>query len=443
MTRVDVVDTNQTVPTREKVAYGMTSFGLSSIAGVISAFALYYFTDVALLSAANVTWLLFVVRIFDGAVDPFIGHYMDSRRTRHGKYKGYLIYWSLPFCILSALVFLPSPFESGTGKLIWYLLVYLGWSFCYSIIEAANLPLLVVMTGDARQRYQTNSAKILGGILATLVAKYVALEMVDLFGAGQEAVGYAVSVAILAALSFALIQFPARVITERNCHEGKSEGIAKTMVALLRDKKILFMLLFYFVHQMASSVKGQASIYYMKYIVERQDLTTLFLLAGTLSSLAMQPVIIFLTKKIPIQVLVVAGYLGGAAGIFLMGIAGTSLTLLFAGNVLYGIMVAFPANLLFVYAAQMADSHRGKGSAMLHSLLGLAARFAVALAGSMISLILTFGDYIPNIAQTTDSQAGIKFVFITITFLLFISAAGLAFISFAIRPARKEPRHES
>lgn len=432
------MNTTEAVPTREKTSYAMISFGISSISGVISAFVLYYFTDVALLAPAGVTWLLFAARFFDGAIDPFIGHYMDSRQTKLGKYKGYLVYWALPFCLLSILMFQPSPFGSGTGGLLWYLLVYLLWSFSFSMVESAQLPLLVVMTNDKSERYKTNSAKILGGILATLVARYVALELVELFGGGDEVRGYALTAALLAIVSFVFIRFPARRIVERNVPAEKPPNILKTAKSLLKDKRILFLLLFQFTHQLASSVKGQASIYYMKYIMDRQELTSWFLIMSTLASLAMQPVIILAAKKISLRTLIVCGYLGGAAGVALMGTAGPSVVQLFAGNLLCGAAVAFPANLLFVYLAQLADDHRGTSSATLHSLLGLSARFAVAISGSLIAFVLMLTDYIPNIVQSADSQAGISFVFITLTLVLYIGTAGFAFISFRYNTAKKK-----
>lgn len=428
----------QRVPAGEKISYAMTTFGLNAVAGMVSAFVLYYYTDVALLSPAAVTWLLMAVRLFDGGIDPFIGHYMDSHRTRHGKYKGYLISWSLPFSLLSALIFLPSPIGAGAGRVLWYGLIYLAWSLCFSVLECANLPLLVVMTGDAKQRYAVNAAKTFGAILSTLVARYVALELVELLGGGVEAKGYALTAAVLAVLALLFLRIPARRIVERNSNPNTPPPLPEAAKTLLRDRQVRWMLLFFFAHQMASSVKGQASIYYMKYIVNRQGLTSVFLLIGTATSLAMQPAIAAAAKRVSIRLLILLGYLGGALSILLMGLAGPSVGLLFAGHILYGITVAFPANLLYVYVAQLADRQENSSSATLHSLLGLTSRLAVAISGSLIAAVLDFSNYMPNVAQTGGSQTGIKFVFVVLTSILYVAAAICSLLSFGGAGARHE-----
>ena len=415
------------------MSYMLLTYGYSIITGVVSSFILYYYTDIALISPAIVTGLLFAVRLFDGAVDPFIGHYMDCRRTRYGKYKGYLIDWSLPFCLFSAFLFIPFSSVGKIGAIVCCAVVYLIWSLLCSIIEAANLSLLVVMTNDSKERYSVNSAKILGGIFAAVTARYAALELVKLLGGGDETKGYMQTAILFAVLGFICIQLSARKIVERNDRGNKPPVLSKAMILIFKDKRIVFMLLFFFAHQMASSIKGQAAIYYMKYIVNQPQLTSLFLITGTLSSLVMQPVIAVCARKIRLSILVPAGYLGGAAGMLLMGTAKTSVPLLFAGNILYGIMVAFPANLLYVYVAELADRQENSGSATMHTLLALFSKFAAAIGGSVISIVLSISNYIPNMIQTQESQDGIKFTYVGLTFILYLAAAAFALLSFRCR----------
>lgn len=408
----------------------LTTYGYNIITGVVSSFILYFYTDIVLISPAIVTGMLFAVRLFDGAVDPFIGHYMDSHRTRYGKYKGYLVRWSLPFCLCSALLFMPVSFLGEAGMIICCIIVYLIWSLLCSILETANLSLLVVMTNDSKGRYSVNTAKVTGGILAAMTARYTALVLVERFGGGNEAKGYMLTAVLFALLGFLCIRLSARNITERNEQKTKPSLLSKMVVFMLKDRRIVLMLLFFFAHQMASSVKGQATIYYMKYIVGQPGLTSVFLLTGTISSLAMQPVITACAKKIPLRILIPAGYLGGAAGMLLMGALRVSVPLLFAGNILYGIMVAFPANLLYVYVAELADRQERFGSATIHSMLALFSKFAAAISGSLISGILSISNYVPNQVPTQESQAGITFTFVSLTFILYLTAAAFALLSF-------------
>lgn len=431
------MNTDPNVSFREKVSYMMTSYGHVSVSTLVSTFILYYYTDVALLPLAAVSALMFLVLLFAGAIEPFIGHYMDRHDTKYGKYKGYLIYCSFPFCLASIFLFLPLAIQDEAVKIIWYAVVYLIWSFLSSIIMSANLPLLVAITDDEKQRYSVNSAKILGSILASLAARYATLKLVVLFGGGDEGKGYLLTVILFAVIGFFAIQFPARRIVERNNKLTKPPSMIRTIVLFLKNKKIFFMLLFFFTHQMASSVKGQASIYYMKYIVGHPSLTALFLTTNALSSLIMQPVISFYAKKISSHYLIMAGYLGAAFSMSVMGFSKTSIPLLFAGNVLYGVAAAFPANLLYVYVAELADHSHGASSTTLHSLLGLSSKLAMAFGGSLIALVLSLNNYVPNLVQNSDTQGGITFIFIIVTMLLYVSAAIFAFISFRCKNGKE------
>lgn len=427
---------------KEKVSYASITLGYNMVAGVTSLLLLYYYTDVLLLPLPTVTSLLLAVRVIDGAIDPFIGYYMDRRRTAHGKYKGYLIAWSFPFCLLSILMFLPLEIGLMSLKIAWYGLIFLLWSIVFSILECANLPLLVVMDPNPNERYSFNTAKILGGIVATLIARYGVLELVKLFGQGSERKGYAIAMTILAVVGFFAIRIPVRFITERYATQPTDRTFFRAARALLRDKKILTMLLFFLSHQMASAIKGQASVYYMKYIVQRQDLTSIFLLSGVVSSLAVQPLILWAAKRVPIQRLIVAGFVLAAASMQIIGFADASVWLVIGGNILYGVATAFPANLVYAYLARLADHAYGDISATLYSFLGVASRIALSVSGALISFILSISGYIPNLS-TGDSESGIQVVFIMLTSLLYLAAGLFAILSFSIKAESQETADES
>ena len=435
---------SERVTTGERLSYAAIGFAYSLIVTTIGSFILYFYTDVLLLPAAAVSLLLFVVRFFDGAIDPLIGHYMDRRKAQSGKYRDYILRWTVPFCALSFLLFLPAPFAGYGGMLAWCYAVYLLWSLSGSIIESASLPLLVTMSRAPAERRTNNTIKITGGILATLAARYLTLHLVRIFGGGSERLGFPLTMALFVAVALAALLLGAPRISERNYTAAQPFSLRKTALALLRHKPLLFLVLFFLCAQLGSSIKGQAVIYYMKYYVNRQDLTPIFLVIGVVSSLLMQPVIMWLSKRCSLTTLIVMVHGGGALSMLVMGFAGPSLPLLMCGNILYGITTAFPANLVYVYMADVSDSlsARTGGSfiAVMGSFLGLASRLGLSLAGAVIALVLYLTSYTPNAEQSGEALLGIQIAFVLLTCLFYSLAALFAHLSARAGKSQREAR---
>jgi GPH family glycoside/pentoside/hexuronide:cation symporter len=300
------------------------------------------------------------------------------------------------------------------------------------MIEEASLSLLNVMSGDSKERFSINTYKILGGILAALAAQYLGLELVGLWGAGSERKGYFFVAVFFGALALMAILFGAKHVKERYVPESHPQKLLHSMKILFTDKRLTFVLLFYFCHQFASSVKTQASTYYMKYYIDRPDLTQIFLLVSLISSLAVQPLITVLAKKLNANMLIICGFIVAFVGMLTVGFAGPNVPLMLAGTVMLGVSTAFPANLIYIAIANIADSYVKKGNnmtALLNSYLGLVSKVAVSSAGSIIAIILQMVNYIPNAAQTGPAVDAIQAIFVTFTAFWYLLAAVFAVAS--------------
>src|SRR4026207_464615 len=81
------------------------SYGLGDLAGSLAwnaaaAFALYFYTDVALLPAAVVGTLFFAPPLCDAVFDTPIGSAVGRTRTRWGRARPYILFGALPFGLL-------------------------------------------------------------------------------------------------------------------------------------------------------------------------------------------------------------------------------------------------------------------------------------------------------------------------------------------------------
>ena len=421
------------------LSYSAINFGFSLLGMTASMLLMYYYTDVLLLPASAVSVILFLARMFDGVIDPFLGHYMDKRTTKFGKYRGYVIYWAPVACIAFVLMFSAAPF-TGTGKALWCLLLYLVFTLTFSFVEIASLPMLASFD-TVKSRLAGNTLKISGCIAATLLAAMLAFKLVQVLGNGFEASGYA-----RMALLFGGVALAALLLGGLGFREGDYAAAAnptategddtakEAILAVLREKSILFVLLMYLCLDAASAFKMQAGIYYLKYNLERQDLTSLFLTSSIAMSLLAQPLVFYCARRVSVRCLMVHGCATSAAAMLMIGLSGSSVALLIAGNCLFGVASAFPANLIFAYMVDLFEGlgeKRGKPfGGVVNAFIGLSSRVGGSLASGLLSLILLATAYTPNKEQAGLALWGIAAGFIVLPVLLLILGSVFAALSF-------------
>ncbi|MDR3332136.1 MAG: MFS transporter [Synergistaceae bacterium] len=414
------------------IAYSCANFGYNLLAITVSFFLVYYYTDIIALPTLAVTAILFAARFFDGAIDPFIGYYMDNRTTKRGKYRGYLYYWAAPSCAIFVLMFLPTPFK-GYGLIMWCAAIYLLFCFSVSVIEVANLSLLATIS-DSRDRNLANTFKVTASILGVLTVSYLTFELAKVFGSGSEQKGFAIATIFFACVALASLMAGAENITERTKTGRNVLSFSKTISEVLKNRQCVFLYLMLICDQVGMAIKNQSAMYYLKYCISRQDIIAIFLLTGVLSAFLTQPVIFWASRYARTSRLMVAGYVGMAASMLAIWYSGDSIWMLLLGNVIYGMTSAFPANLVFVQAANLSDrmscDRNISFSGIVNSLLGVASKIGFTIGGSAVALILYATSYIPNAAQSVTTKLGIQICFVGFTFIMSIASAIFAWASF-------------
>lgn len=122
---------------RSVVGYGLGDFANNLAFTLGTTFLLYYYTDVAGLSAAAVATMFFVVRLWDAVTDIFAGRFVDRTMTRMGKFRPFILFGGVPLLFLSALTFhVPANLEVGS-KLLYAYLTYAVLGLGYSLV---NIP---------------------------------------------------------------------------------------------------------------------------------------------------------------------------------------------------------------------------------------------------------------------------------------------------------------
>jgi GPH family glycoside/pentoside/hexuronide:cation symporter len=103
---------------REKVAYGLGDTASNIVFQTVMLYLAFFYTDVFGISPVFVGTMFLAVRIIDAITDPLMGALADRTQTKYGKFRPYLLWFALPFGLISVLAF-TTPDFSEPGKM-WY-----------------------------------------------------------------------------------------------------------------------------------------------------------------------------------------------------------------------------------------------------------------------------------------------------------------------------------
>ena len=107
------------ITTKEKFGYGLGDAGSNIVYQAVLNMLSYFYTDIFGIEAAAVGTLMLVVRLFDTFTDPAMGAIADRTRSKHGRYRPWLLWIAIPYGILAVAAFVTPDFESARDKLIY------------------------------------------------------------------------------------------------------------------------------------------------------------------------------------------------------------------------------------------------------------------------------------------------------------------------------------
>ena len=174
---------------RDKLGYLFGDFGNDFTFLLSSSFLLKFYTDVMGVNAAAVGAVMMVARFIDGFTDVAMGRICDeSRYTRHGKFKPWILRMSGPVAISSFLIYQSSLAPMPQWAKIAYLFVtYILWgSVFYTSVNIPYGSMASAVSGNPSDRQSLSTYRTMGGILAgAFVTAVVPIVVYDNIG-GKE-----------------------------------------------------------------------------------------------------------------------------------------------------------------------------------------------------------------------------------------------------------------
>lgn len=284
----------------EKIAMLLGGMGGVPLFAIITAFLVYFYTNVIGLDAGAVGMIILASKFFDGISDILFGRLIDKTRTKMGVSRPWVLRGAAMSAIgIIALFTVPS--IGMTGKLIYVFISYnLSQTIIYTIVLLAVSSLPTYMTRDSVQRSGLFVWCTIGqGIMMAVVTSFT-LQIVTALGGGQKAW-------IMAAVGYAIIGTIFLLLTGTICKErvnpdeisADSQKLSFLMVikSIIANKYWIQVLLIVIFGAGVFASSAMMSPYYAQYILGNANIAGILNAAYTIPIIIVSFLFLPLVKK--------------------------------------------------------------------------------------------------------------------------------------------------
>lgn len=247
---------------------GVGQFGMTLL-GTLTAVLLYYYTDVAGISAGLVGTLLLIARFSDGFTDLFMGNLIDKTKSKHGKARPWILWTILPAMIFASALF-NVPDISPMGQTIYILVTnVIFFSICMTILTVSYFSLMALTTRNHYDRSLLGITRALFNIPAGMLMSAALIPIVAAVGGGQETWTIAIIIISIIAGTTLLITFKTSkeiVNTSERSELERKMPYKEKLKILFKNKYLLKLLLAGIFINSLFNINTAAGIYYAIYI---------------------------------------------------------------------------------------------------------------------------------------------------------------------------------
>ncbi|HAT55721.1 MAG TPA: MFS transporter, partial [Lactobacillus sp.] len=425
---------------REKLGWGSGDLAQNLIFSTLSTYLLFFYTNVFGIPAADAATMFLVVRVIDMFTDPIIGAFVDGHNTRFGKYRGYILYMSVPLAAITIMCFY-TPDLPTMGRLIYAYVTYVGVSVVYSTVTIPYASLNSAMTRNQSEIVSMNSVRMICSNLGALIVAFMVPVFVKWFSGGYYSgnlsrSGWFWTMVLYCAVGVGILMFTFTQTRER-VHMDKSHEDSVSITDLFhqfaQNGPLRTLSFFGAIAYCSSAVAGTMGAYYMTYNAGNAGLMQWYNALGTLPAFFLVPFIPRWNKKFGTQRLMQLSLGVMVLGFFLIFITpahNTALVMISRLVEACGMVMTFSFQFTLIPAViTYGEWKTGKReNGIVNAVYGFIAKLGNALGGAVPGYLLAaYGFNATAKTQTASTLSGIR----NITALLPMVIGILRIIDFA------------
>jgi len=425
----------QNLTLTEKVGFGLGDTASNIVYQAVINVLLYFYTDVYGITAAAAGVLMVVVRLFDAVTDPMMGAIADRTKSKHGRYRPWMLWVAIPYGILAVAAFFTPNADMGT-KLVY---AYISYALLMAAYTAVNVPYSAlggVMTADSEERANLQTWRFAMAMVGGALVTAAIFPLANLLGGGSEPenyqVGFPLAMAVMAVVGVLCFIGCFALTTEHvQSYEDKPRGKPlDDFVSMIGNSQWAIIALATLIIMTRGAMQGAAKPYFVDYYLITDNLPgwlpefmgtleallssflTLTMLAGVAGALTAGLVV---TRVCKVRVMKVA--LGGTilmnSLLFFISrdAVFTALVLVMMSNFFHMMFVP----MLFSTVPDTVDYGLKTVGAGAMAMFCAGHLFVLkagnAVGGGLTGFVLDWFGYVPNVEQTDLALQGILIAF--------------------------------
>ena len=439
----------QNVSFGEKVGYSLGDAAANLVFQMMVMFQLKFYTDVFGLDGTVAGSILLIASISAVIVDPAMGLLADRTRSRWGKFRPWILWTAIPFCVFYILAFYNPGIEDKGTVAVYATISYMLLMTVYSSNNIPYSSLGGVMTSDIKERTSITTIRFIAVTIAQFVVQGLTLPMVNHFGHGNSQHGWLCTIVIFACVAlvcFVITFFVTRERIQPPVHQEMN--IKEDIKTTISDIPWSAMFLLTFALFITLAMWSSAMSFYFQYNVDQKslfDFLRVFRLVDSIEDAYAVGFSLFNIVAAIVQfigVITLSRYLANKYGkkrVFMVCLtltafftflfylpSPTDVGLLFVLNILKSLSYAPTIPLLWAMIADVADhveyeSYR-RATGFCFSGITMALKVGLGLGGAVAGVIISAFGYQPGGSvsiQNESAMEGIRLVSSIVPALLF------------------------
>ncbi|GMM90424.1 melibiose:sodium transporter MelB [Vibrio fortis] len=406
-----------------KLSYGLGALGKDFACAPIYIFLMFYFTDVAGLSAAFVGTIFLAARIIDAVTDPMMGVIVDNTRSKFGKFRPWIVIGTMLNAIVLVGLFSTHMFE-GTTLYIYAAAAYILWGLTYTIMDIPYWSMIPALSSERQEREKLVVWPRLFASLAWFITGTYGLHIVGELGNGNQGDGF-FNVAMLIAVLFVMSAFLiARNVKEKaapvNAKPAEKFSFKDVLTIIGKNDQLKALIGTVLSFQIANLLVGGFAIYYFSYALGNAELFPVYMAVAGAAEVAgvflFPRIAAFLPRRLlwPIAcgfpvlscvLLLVMGFIAPANAI-MIGMAGAAIK--------FGVGIANALQTVMLADVVDYGEHKTgrRSESVIFSVQTMLVKFAGAAGGFIVGVGLSVVGYVPNVEQSASTIMGLEFMMI-------------------------------
>ena len=309
---------------KDYIGFSAAMFANGAIVGLMQGYLMAYCLTVIPGAYAGYIGIIFLIaKIWDGINDPIMGVLIDRTRTRWGKMRPYIMFASVPFALVTILMFMIPEF-SPPGKLVYLMIGYIVWDMLSTLIDVPLQGLYTVISPNNEERTKVITVTRIVSSIAEQSA-LVVTSVIFLLPDVDKSQGFTICAIIIGCLApFIMVPSVIFGIKERLVAKIEPPKFFDSFRYLFRNKQLLILIsanLLTFFRNLVSAM----IIYVVACVFYHPEQQIVFSLPGAIASVIGMTAAPFLKKRFDSKTIFIIATIAHSVGLALVFVVGRSL----------------------------------------------------------------------------------------------------------------------